>query len=78
MKRFHALPFHYIPAHDLYEQAYRIANDLNHPVYDSFYLAIPMTWGSVMVTADRKFYDKVADSSYKNQIAWIEDPPKMS
>ncbi len=74
LKRFHSLPIHLITANQLYEQAYRIANDLDHHVYDSFYLAIPVIWGGVMVTADRKLFNKVKESPYTKKIAWIEEP----
>ena len=35
-ERFHSFSIHFIPVKDLYIPAYRIANDLDHHIYDSF------------------------------------------
>ena len=45
------------PAHTLVARAARIAQDLDHPIYDCLYLACAETTESVLVTADRRFAD---------------------
>ncbi len=75
LKRFHALPIHYVPTIELLEDAYRISHELDHSAYDCIYLSIPEKQGGIMVTADKPFYTKVKNSGYSKFITWIEDPP---
>ena len=44
--------------------AARLAADLDHPVYDCFYLALAVQTQYPMVTADRRFHDKVRGHPY--------------
>ena len=44
--------------------ASRLAIDLDHPVYDCFYLALAMLEHYPVVTADGRFHDKVHDHPY--------------
>ena len=42
----------------------RLAIDLDHPVYDCFYLALAVQEQYRVVTADRRFHDKVQGHPY--------------
>jgi predicted nucleic acid-binding protein len=44
--------------------AARLASDLDHPVYDCFYLALAVQEQRPVVTADRRFHDVVASHPY--------------
>ena len=44
--------------------ASRLAVDLDHPVYDCFYLALAVQTQYPVVTADRRFHDKVRAHPY--------------
>ena len=44
--------------------AVRLAFDLEHSVYDCFYLALAMLEQYPVVAADRRFHDKVRAHSY--------------
>ena len=44
--------------------ASRLAVDLDHPVYDCFYLALSVQTQYHVVTADRRFHDKVRAHPY--------------
>lgn len=46
---------------ELTERAAELAVAIDHPVYDCLYLACAEATGSRLITADRKFSDKVAD-----------------
>jgi predicted nucleic acid-binding protein len=49
---------------DLAPAASRLAADLDHPVYDCFYLALAIQEQYVVVTADGRFHDKVRAHPY--------------
>jgi predicted nucleic acid-binding protein len=54
--------------------ASRLAIDLDHPVYDCFYLALAMQEHYPVVTADRRFHDVVHAHPYlANQIIHVQD-----
>jgi predicted nucleic acid-binding protein len=44
--------------------ATRLAQDLDHPVYDCFYLALAVQQQYPLLTADRRFQAKVRDHPY--------------
>jgi predicted nucleic acid-binding protein len=44
--------------------AARLARDLDHPVYDCFYLALAVQQQHPVVTADRRFHEKVRSHPY--------------
>ena len=46
---------------DLIERAAQIAVEIDHPVYDCLYLACAEATGSMLITADQKLGNKVAD-----------------
>ena len=54
--------------------ASRLAIDLDHPVYDCFYLALAVQEQYPVVTADRRFYDAVSAHPYlSSQIVRVAD-----
>jgi predicted nucleic acid-binding protein len=53
--------------------AFDLAISLDRTVYECLYLALAEARNSVMVTADRRFYDVVSHSVWADRIAWIED-----
>ena len=50
------------PSYDLLAPTAQIAQKLDHPVYDCLYLACAEATGSILVTADRKFANKIAEA----------------
>jgi len=75
---FHTLKaIQFIQTENLLENAYQMAIDFDHPVYDCFYLATAEKLNNVLVTADRHFFKTVKASVYAASIIWIEDPPEV-
>ena len=52
-------------------RAGQLAREIDHPVYDCLYLACAEATGSVLVTADRKFADKLGESFRGTTIRYI-------
>ena len=44
-----------VPLEEVLAAAFRLAGDLNHPVYDCLYLALALREDTHVVTADRRF-----------------------
>jgi predicted nucleic acid-binding protein len=57
----------------LLSAALDLAISLNQTVYDCLYLALAEARNSIVVTADRRFYDAVTGSVWADRIVWIED-----
>ena len=53
-----------LPMRQLAAAATRLATDLDHPVYDCFYLALAMHEQHPVVTADTRFFDAVCRHPY--------------
>ncbi|MFP4004237.1 MAG: type II toxin-antitoxin system VapC family toxin [Alphaproteobacteria bacterium] len=53
-----------VPMRDLAASAGRLAVDLDHPVYDCFYLALALQEQHPVVTADQRFYGRVCKHPY--------------
>ena len=53
-----------LPMPQLVPAAARLAVDLDHPVYDCFYLALAVQTQYPVVTADGRFHDKVRNHPY--------------
>jgi predicted nucleic acid-binding protein len=51
-------------AKELMIAAAQLASDLDHPVYDCLYLALAIREQRPVVTADRRFHEKVAGHAY--------------
>ena len=52
------------PMLELAAAASRLGTDLDHPVYDCFYLALAIQTQYPVVTADKRFHDKVRGHPY--------------
>ena len=50
-----------------------LAISLKQTVYDCLYLALAEARNSIVVTADRRYYDVVSGSVWADRIVWIED-----
>ena len=59
------------PAYDLLATTARIAQKLDHPVYDCLYLACAEATGSMLVTADRRFANKIVDGYPDVNVCYI-------
>ncbi|MFN3671611.1 MAG: type II toxin-antitoxin system VapC family toxin [Bosea sp. (in: a-proteobacteria)] len=53
-----------VPLDTLMAEAMKLAFDLDHPVYDCVYLALARSRGSVLVTADKRFIDKLSGQDH--------------
>ena len=63
--------------YDLIPEAYELANQYWHPIYDCLYLALALQEDAQVVTADRKFYDQIQKTPLAHLIVWVEDPPEV-
>jgi len=59
----------------LIKPAFDMAVALAHAIYDCYYLALAQEHDASVVTADRKFYERVMKSPYAHRIRWVEEPP---
>ncbi len=66
----------YYSTNELIIRAHHLAREIGHPVYDCLYLALAEQAVSIVVTADKKFHDRVKSSQYAGFITWIEIPPQ--
>jgi predicted nucleic acid-binding protein len=57
-----------VPADRLHEAAFEMACRLGHPVYDCLYLALAEREGTTLITADRRFVERVADSPWRDRV----------
>ncbi|MHB1413687.1 MAG: type II toxin-antitoxin system VapC family toxin [Chloroflexota bacterium] len=60
-----SLPFDFVEGHEMYERAWRIAEDLRlATLYDAAYLAVADLRGAVFWTADEEFFAKATALTY--------------
>ncbi|MBI4745743.1 MAG: type II toxin-antitoxin system VapC family toxin [Deltaproteobacteria bacterium] len=59
----------------LLPEAFNIAVKAQRTVYDSLYIALAISEGCRMVTADRKLYNSLHNGTLKNTVLWVEDIP---
>ncbi len=67
------VPLQVYPSQPLMPLALDIALQTDRTVYDSLYLALAVTHGCQMVTADRKFYNTLTISTFATNLLWVED-----
>jgi predicted nucleic acid-binding protein len=60
-----------MPSAAFNERALEIAAELNHPVYDSLYLACAEDMDVTVITADRRFYRAAADGGFARRIVLL-------
>jgi predicted nucleic acid-binding protein len=53
-----------VPANELKDEALALAIELQHPVYDCFYLALARQRSAVVVTTDRRLVRRCGDSVF--------------
>ena len=73
LRDFRLLPIRTYPAKTLIQTAWRVALEAGISVYDGLYLSLAYSQDSPLVTADRKFYDKIFDAYPQSETLWIED-----
>jgi predicted nucleic acid-binding protein len=57
-----------VPLHRLVARAAVLAHDLDHPVYDCFYLALSEAENAPLITADRRLIARVARTPFATTI----------
>ncbi len=57
----------------LASRALELACELNHPIYDCFYLAAAEQQGDVLVTADLRFLRKLVGTPYSHLVRNLSD-----
>ncbi|WP_211175980.1 type II toxin-antitoxin system VapC family toxin [Brasilonema sp. UFV-L1] len=68
-----ALPLQVYPSQPLMLLGIDIALQTQRTVYDSLYLALAVTQGCQMVTADKKFYNALNNSTFASSLVWVEE-----
>ena len=63
------------PSFPLMPQALEIAVRIEQAVYDCVYLALAVTHGCQMVTADERFFNALQGDSLAIHLCWVEDLP---
>jgi predicted nucleic acid-binding protein len=59
----------------LLQSSFNLANQSGRSIYDCFYLALAIRENCQMVTADKKFFSALRDTSWSTSVCWIEDLP---
>jgi len=60
---------------ELFTEAVRIARDIDHPIYDCFYLAVAKRWDAPLVTADNALLAKVIGTEWATQVMPLRNVP---
>ena len=63
----------FVPARELLLPALDISVELRHPIYDCLYLALADREGEMLVTDDRAFLRKTADSRWRENVLSMSD-----
>lgn len=66
------------PFNSLRDRAFKMACSRRRGIYDSLYLCLAVVLGGKLVTADRRFFDAMADGPLTGNLLWIEDVPNES
>ena len=64
----------FIHSPDILAQAAKLAIELAHPIYDCLYLACIDERHDALVTADKRFFNKIKDTRFGNRIRFLDDP----
>jgi predicted nucleic acid-binding protein len=68
-------PIQYHSSLTLLEPAFVLAEQIGASVYDGLFLALAIRLGGRVVTADRKFFDKIAASPHALRAHWVAGVP---
>lgn len=63
-----ALDLVLVPESTVLERAMNLAIDLDHPIYDCFYIATAERWQAPLVTCDRKLISKIRGHTQPLQV----------
>lgn len=55
-----------VPSAELARRAFAMANELAHPAYDCFYLALAERRNARLITADERFLERLSRTSWKS------------
>lgn len=61
------------PCGPLVEFALAIANETGASVYDCTYVSLAALSGSPLVTADRRLFDRLGATRFRDHLRWVED-----
>ena len=70
------MPISSYPSTELRERAFELALETKSSIYDCLYLALAEALEAPMVTADRKFFQALQNSSLCNRLLMVEDLKK--
>ena len=62
-----------VSSKDLAVRALEIAEALDHPIYDCFYLACAENLNGVVITADRRLSNRVQSTAFEDRVALLAD-----
>jgi predicted nucleic acid-binding protein len=65
------LPLHVHSLSTLLPDAVRLACELDRTVYDAIYLALALSLGTEMVTADLRLHNRLSASPYHTHVRWV-------
>lgn len=66
-------PIYLVDTRPLVERGLHLADEIEHPFYDCVYLAAAEAVDAVVVTADRRFFDRCSPPTRRSRIAWLAD-----
>lgn len=72
LRDFHRFPLRTYTVKSLLQPAWDLAERFHISVYDSLYLALAVSRGCTLVTADRQFYDSLRNTPLASSMAWVE------
>ncbi len=67
------VPIEYQGSGALQDRAYRLAVETRTSVYDCLYAALAEALGARMVTADRRFLERMSATPFAGLVMWVED-----
>ncbi len=67
------LPISYHAVASLQNTAYKIAIETKRSLYDCLYLALAVLLNGQMATADKKFFNGLAETPFSNHLLWVAD-----
>lgn len=71
LQRLSAGPVNLTPTRPLVGTALRLACELDHPVYDCIYLAAAEALDAVVVTADRRLFERTRATPWADRLQWL-------
>jgi predicted nucleic acid-binding protein len=72
---FRRYPLRIYSGESLYDVAWPIAQDSGRTFCDSIYLALAMSNGCLMVTADQRFFNALRDTMWGRHCLWVGNVP---